>query len=171
MSHSKKPALKDLQGDDDAHQSERATRKVEAEYAHKPVSKKVVFDEQTEPTQQAPKTRKVTEKQLENLRKMRENKLKKTNERRVKQQEEDYTNKILDKILNENVLLERLREKLMKEGRVIDVIDNDEPVKPRSTMKPPKEFTHPREPPKAKEPEAPEPPPPQKPVNPFMYLF
>jgi hypothetical protein len=114
-------------------------------------------------------TKKPTEKQLENLRKMRESKIQKSKEKKAKKQEEEYINKILTE--KEDVLLARLRDKLKKEGRDIDVIDYDEPVKPRSTRKPPKEYTYPSEPPKPKEPEAPEPQPVQKPVNPFMHLF
>lgn len=115
-----------------------------------------------------PTRRKLSDKQLENLKKMRENKQQKSQQRKSKKQEDDYINKILTE--KEDVLLERLRSKLKKEGRDVDIVTHDEPVKPRSSIKPPRDFVHPPEPPKAKEPEAPEPPQ-QKPVNPFLHLF
>lgn len=126
------------------------TKKVEAEYAT--------------PTKT---TKKLTEKQLENLKKMRENKLNKSKERKAKKQEDDYIERILTE--KEEILLQRLKEKLQKENRNIEILTKDEPVKPRSARKPKKEPT--MEQPKAKEVEAPEPPPAQKPHNPFMHLF
>jgi tRNA A37 methylthiotransferase MiaB len=130
-----------------------STKRVEAEYSAKREASR----------------RKLSDKQLENLKKMRENKLQKSQQRKSKKQEDDYINKILTE--KEDVLLERLRSKLKKEGRDVDIVAHDEPVKPRSSIKPPRDFVNPPEPPKAKEPEAPEPPQPQKPVNPFIHLF
>jgi hypothetical protein len=136
---------------DDADINEN-TKKVEAEYATPPKT-----------------TKKLTEKQLENLKKMRENKLNKSKERKAKKQEDEYIERILTE--KEEILLQRLKEKLQKENRNIEILNKDEPVKPRSARKPKKESI--MEQPKPKEPEAPEPPPPppQKPHNPFMHLF
>lgn len=162
MPHSKKDALYESDSEDDRlmkllQRSESShDARVEADYA-------------TKPNKSSSGGRRLSDKQLENLRKMRENKQKKSNERKANKQEEDYINKLLTE--KEDILLERLRNKLQKEGRSVDVVHHDEPVKPKSSIKPPKEYTHPIEPPKAKEPEAPEPPPPQKPINPFLSLF
>lgn len=116
-----------------------------------------------------PKKRQLSDKQLENLRKMRESKINKLKEKKAKKQEDEYIARILTE--KEDILLERLKEKLQKENRQVEIVNKDEPVKPRSARKPKKEST--KELPKPKEPEAPEPPPPppQKPSNPFMHLF